>query len=67
MDNEMYFIFAPADADGGIETISLTKEGTFKFNPHIDDLKLFDTIKSATRYINEKGLDGADFDIITNF
>jgi hypothetical protein len=64
MNNEMYFIFAPADA--GLETVSLTKEGTFKLNPHIDDLKLFDTLKSAYRYINDNGID-ADIDIITNF
>lgn len=66
MNNEMYFIFAPSN-DGGLDTISLTKDGTFKPNAQVEDLMLFDTIKSATRYIQTNGLDSADFDIITNF
>jgi hypothetical protein len=63
MNNETYFIFSPCED----ETLYLTKGNQFTFNASIDDLMLFDTIKSASRYIQSNGLESADFDIITNF
>jgi hypothetical protein len=67
MNNETYFIFAPANTGNDMDTLYLTKGNQFTLNASIEDLMLFDTMKSALRYINTNGLEEADFDIITNF
>jgi hypothetical protein len=67
MNNETYFIFAPANTGNYMDTLYLTKGNQFTLNASIEDLLIFDTMKSALRYIDTKGLENADFDIITNF
>jgi len=67
MNNETYFIFAPANTGNYMDTLYLTKGKELQLNASIEDLLLFDTMKSASRYINTNGLENADFDIITNF
>ena len=67
MNNETFFIFAPANTGNDMDTLYLTKGKEFKLNASIEDLLLFDTMKSALRYIDTNGLEEADFDIITNF
>lgn len=65
MNNETFFIFAPSNTS--MDTLYLTKRKEFTLNASIEDLLLFDTMKSAMRYIDTNGLEEADFDIITNF
>jgi hypothetical protein len=67
MNNETFFIFAPANTGNDLDTLYLTKRKEFKLNASIEDLLLFDTMASAMRYIDTNGLEDADFDIITNF
>lgn len=67
MNNETFFIFAPANTGNDMDTLYLTKRKEFKLNASIEDLLLFDTMASAMRYIDTNGLEDADFDIITNF
>jgi hypothetical protein len=67
MNNETFFIFAPANTGNDMDTLYLTKGKELQLNASIDDLLLFDTMTSASRYINTNGLENADFDVITNF
>ena len=67
MTNETFFIFAPANTSNDMDTLYLTQGKEFKLNASIEDLLIFDTMKSALRYIDTNGLEDADFDIITNF
>lgn len=67
MNNETFFIFAPANTGNDMDTLYLTKRKEFTLNASIEDLLLFDTMKSAMRYIDTNGLEEADFDIITSF
>jgi hypothetical protein len=65
--NDKYFIFGTAVIKGQKENVYLNNEGKLKQDVSKDDLMLFNSSKEAYEYTEEKGMDLADWDKLSNY